>query len=240
VAGSAIERLGLGISGALKGADLDFDDALNRQAIVRRCLIGLLRIWFPPYCPLIAENGSMPRKTTTLASGHARDIATSWARERPDLEPTDYLLPIYLIRIGRIVDRAGDQRWKKTFGISASELRVLLALRRAGGDYARRPTDLFRALLVTSGAITKKVDRLTAAGFVKRRPDPSDKGGFLVHLTARGKQVADKAMTEISESAVLSRKRISLSRQERKLMTRLCERILLDFEADSEIGETLK
>jgi len=182
----------------------------------------------------------MPRTKKTLASGHAADIATSWARERPDLDPLDYLLPIYLIRIGRIVDRMGDQKWKKTYGISAAELRVLLALRRAGGDYARRPTDLFRALLVTSGAITKKVDRLTAAGFVKRRPDPSDKGGFLVHLTARGKQVADKAMTEIADASVVSRKRISLSRQERKLLTKLCERILVEFDADPEIAETLE
>jgi DNA-binding MarR family transcriptional regulator len=75
---------------------------------------------------------------------------------------------------------------------------------------------------------------------VKRRPEPSDKGGFLVYLTARGKQVADKAMTEISSSSVLSRKRISLSAQERKVMTRLCERILLDFEADPEIVGSLE
>jgi DNA-binding MarR family transcriptional regulator len=181
----------------------------------------------------------MPRKKMILTNGHARDIATSWVRERPDLDPLDYLLPIYLIRIGRIVERMGDQKWKKTFDISGAELRVLLALRRTGGDYARRPTDLFRALLVTSGAITKNVDRLTALGLVKRRPDPTDKGGLLVYLTARGKQVADKAMTEIASSSVLSRKRISLSAQERKVLTRLCERILLDFEADPEIVGSL-
>ncbi len=57
----------------------------------------------------------MPRKKTDSKIGNAEDIATSWARERPDLDPLDYLLPIYLIRIGRIVDRAGDQKWKRTF-----------------------------------------------------------------------------------------------------------------------------
>ena len=113
-------------------------------------------------------------KKITLPVGHARDIAESWAKERPDLDPVDYLLPIYMVRLGRIVERDGDQMWKKTFGISSPEMRVLLALRRAGGDFSRRPTDLFRALLVTSGAITKIVDRLSADGLVKRRPDPSD------------------------------------------------------------------
>jgi DNA-binding MarR family transcriptional regulator len=177
----------------------------------------------------------MPRTKKTPPVSHVRDIATSWARERPDLDPLDYLLPIYLIRIGRIVDRMGDQHWQKSFDLSASEIRVLFALRRSGGDYARRPTDLFQALLVTSGAITKKVDRLQAAGLVKRRPDPDDKGGFLVHLTAKGKQVADQALASLADSSVVSRKRLSLSRQERKVLVKLCERILLDFEGDAEV-----
>ena len=176
----------------------------------------------------------MPRKKTVLASGHARDIATSWANERPDLDPFDYLLHIYLIRIARIVERAADQRSKTMFGISSSELRVLLALRRAGGNYSRRPTELFRALLVSSGAITKNVDRLAALGFVKRQPDPADKGGFLIQLTARGKQIADKLMTELVASSILARKSISLTRSERKAMVKFCERILLDLEVNDD------
>jgi DNA-binding MarR family transcriptional regulator len=176
----------------------------------------------------------MPRKKTDTKIGNAEDIATSWARERPDLDPLDYLLPIYLIRIGRIVERAGDHKWKRTFGISASELRVLLALRRAGGEYFRRPTDLFKALLVTSGAMTKTIDRLEGLKLVKRRPDPDDKGGFLIFLTSKGKGIADKAMNEIAESSILSRSRLSLSRQERKLLIKLCEHVLQDFENDSE------
>ena len=177
----------------------------------------------------------MARTSKNITSSSARDIATSWARERPDLDPLDYLLPIYLIRIGRIVDRVGDRKWQRLFGLTASEIRVLFALRRSGGDYARRPTDLFRALLVTSGAITKKIDRLTGIGLVKRRADPTDKGGFLVHLTAKGKQVADQALESLADDSILSKSQISLSRQERKLLTKLCERILLDFEANPDM-----
>lgn len=154
----------------------------------------------------------------------------SWAKERPDLDPLDYLLHIYLIRIGRIVERAADQRARKSYGINSAELRVLLALRRVGGNFSRRPTDLFRALLVTSGTITKNVDHLAALGLVKRQPDPSDKGGFLIHLTARGKRVADNSMTALVSQSILSSKRISLPRTERKRMVRLCEQILLDLE----------
>jgi DNA-binding MarR family transcriptional regulator len=169
-------------------------------------------------------------KKSNLPIGHARDIADSWARERPDLDPLDYLLPIYMVRLGRIAERDGDQLFKRMFNLSSPEMRVLLALRRAGGDFSRRPTDLFRALLVTSGAITKIVDRLSADGLVKRRPDPSDKGGFLIHLTVKGRKVADDALTEMARTTVLATSRISLSKKERKLMVALCERILLDIE----------
>jgi DNA-binding MarR family transcriptional regulator len=176
----------------------------------------------------------MPRKKTAFPSDHAKDIAKTWAKERPDLDPLDYLLPIYLLRIARIVERSADQRARRSFGISSAELRVLLALRRAGGNYSRRPTDLFRALLVTSGAITKNVDRLAAIGLVKRQPDPSDKGGFLIHLTARGKQVADKSMVDLTTSSILSRSSISLSRTGRKAMIKLLEQILLDLESSGD------
>jgi DNA-binding MarR family transcriptional regulator len=184
--------------------------------------------------PQIKETGRMPRKKTDTKIGNAEDIATSWARERPDLDPLDYLLPIYLIRIGRIVERAGDHKWKRTLGISASELRVLLALRRAGGEYSRRPTDLFKALLVTSGAMTKTIDRLERLKLVKRRPDPDDKGGFLIFLTSKGKGIADTAMSEIADASVVSKSRLTLSRQERKLLIKLCEHVLQDFEKDGE------
>jgi DNA-binding MarR family transcriptional regulator len=179
---------------------------------------------------------SMVRKKIAPAGGHAKDIATSWARERPDLDPLDYLLPIYLLRIGRIIDRVGSKRWERIFGLSGAEIRVLLALRRAGGNYAMRPTDLFRALLVTSGAITKKVDRMSAAGLVTR----INKGGLRVQLTTKGKQVADKAMTEIARSSLVSRTRVSLSSQERKVLARLCEKLLLDFEADAGVLELIE
>jgi DNA-binding MarR family transcriptional regulator len=179
----------------------------------------------------------MPRTKRGLTHGHVKDIATSWARERPDLDPVDYLLPIYLIRIGRIVDRMGDHRWQKRFGLSSAEIRVLFALRRSGGEYARRPTDLFRALLVTSGAISKKVERLGAEGLVKRTPDPTDKGGALIKLTPKGKKIADEALSSLADKSIVARGRITLSQEKRRLLTKLCEQLLLDFEADPEISE---
>ena len=47
-------------------------------------------------------------------------------------------------------------------------------------------------------------------------------------------------MTEIARSSLLSRTRVSLSGQERKLLARLCEKLLLDFEADAGVLELIE
>lgn len=164
------------------------------------------------------------------SKSHVRDIAASWARERPDLEPADYLHFIYAMRLGRLLDRVDDRRNRKVYGVSGADMRVLFALRRSGKPYMRRPTDLFRALLVTSGAITKQVDRLEKAGFVAREPDPGHAAGFLVRLTAPGVKLADKAMTALAQSSVLSAGRTTLTRTERAKLIELCQKALLGLE----------
>ena len=51
---------------------------------------------------------------------------------------------------------------------------------------------------------------------------------------------ADKAMTEIARSALMSRSRVSLTSQERKLLGSLCEKLLLDFESDPGVLELVE
>jgi DNA-binding MarR family transcriptional regulator len=67
-------------------------------------------------------------------------------------------------------------------------------LRRAGEPYELNPTQLMHATLLSSGGMTKRVDRLLEAGLVRRRPDPKDRRGTLVRLTRRGKAVVDRAV----------------------------------------------
>lgn len=171
----------------------------------------------------------MSRKKIPELHSHARDVAESIQRERPDLDPSDYLYWVYIMRLGRILDQVDDRRCRTLFGISGADMRVLYALRRAGSPYTRRPTELFRSLLVTSGAITKQVDRLVDLKLVKRSPDPINSGSFLVSLTARGLKMADDALTSLAEFAKPS-KTSSLSRAEHDTMCALCEKMLLDLE----------
>ena len=123
------------------------------------------------------------------------------------------------------------RRISASLGAGPGDIRALFALRRSGVDNPRRPTDLFQSLLVTSGAITKQLDRLEAQGLVERVPDPSDQRGFLVHLTRRGVKVADSAIEAIcSERNLIGAAIASLSEEEREVGDPLLQRLLAAFE----------
>jgi DNA-binding MarR family transcriptional regulator len=119
------------------------------------------------------------------------------------------------------------QALSKTVGLQTGELHVLLALRRSGKPHELRPTDLFRALLVTSGAMTKRVARLQEGGFIFRVSANDDGRSELVRLTAKGLATADRGITEIArvvahvtEESGLTRAEIAaLDRALRKLLT---------------------
>ncbi len=111
---------------------------------------------------------------------------------------------------------------------------MLLALRRSGIDSPRRPTDLFQSLLVTSGAVTKQVDRLEAQGFVERLPDPTYQRGFLIRLTRRGVKIADSAMEAIcSHQTTIGAAIGLLSEEEREIGARFLQRLLDRIRAKS-------
>lgn len=155
------------------------------------------------------------------------DIESAWLRERPDL---DLSINGTLLRIERIATYMQEARLHgvaKRSGLQAGELFVLLALRRSGKPYELRPTDLFRALYVTSGAMTKRVARLQEGKFIVRVSAKDDGRSELVRLTAKGLATADRGITEIAsvvlqwkiESGLTDQEIAVLDRSLRKLLT---------------------
>ena len=157
-------------------------------------------------------------------------ITLQWESERGDLDLREFLLAIYFMRLGTIVDGAFDRMCRRRYKVSGGDMRVLLALRRSGPPYVRRPTDLFRALLVTSGAITKKVDRLVEAGLAERLPDPGHNGGFLIHLTKRGLQFVEETVESLARESSLAPAMDQFSDAERDDINRYALRILSALE----------
>ena len=164
-------------------------------------------------------------------TSHFARVAQSWLRERPDLELRNFLLAMAMMRMGRMIDQAYDKMCHQRFAISGSEMRVLMALRRSGKPFALRPTDLFTALLISSGAITKQVDRLVKKELVARLEDPTHGGGFLVQLTREGLKVVNKAADILATESLLNPIMAKLPPRERDAGEEFCHFVLAGLEA---------
>ncbi|MEU5880351.1 MarR family transcriptional regulator [Spirillospora sp. NPDC047279] len=79
-------------------------------------------------------------------------------------------------------------------GLTYAEFDVLVALRRAGPPCRLKPTELTRALLLTSGGTSNVLQRLAKEGYIEREDDPADARSRWVRLTPEGLRAAEKAL----------------------------------------------
>ncbi len=121
-------------------------------------------------------------------------VQDQWRRERPDLDVS----PIGIIaRLHRLGARLTDELLLVygQYELGEGEFDVLATLRRTGPPYELVAGEIARYTIVTSGAVTKRVDRLEAAGLVTRRPSAEDARSRVVALTEAGLRVIDAAFT---------------------------------------------
>lgn len=127
------------------------------------------------------------------APDHMDTILAQWRRERPDLDVEALGLLGRLFRAAELADAALSAGVAE-HGLQPGWFDLLAALRRAGAPYELNPTELMRTTMLSSGGMTKRLDRLAEAGLVERRPDPSDRRGTLVGLTAKGQAIVEEAL----------------------------------------------
>jgi len=120
-------------------------------------------------------------------------ILEQWARERPDLDTEAMGIFGRILRIAKAAGDASAATYAR-FGITRGDFDVLATLRRAGEPFALSPSALSGSLMLTSGGVTQRVDRLDKAALVSRAPDPSDRRGQIVALTPHGRELIDAAV----------------------------------------------
>ncbi len=128
------------------------------------------------------------------APDRVESARAQWAVQRPDLDPAWIALLGRLGDAAAIVARDHLEPLFAGFGLRPGEFDVLAALRRAGPPFALSPTALYEGAMITSSAMTNRIDRLEAAGLVTRRPDPEDRRGRRVVLTASGRALIDRVI----------------------------------------------
>jgi DNA-binding MarR family transcriptional regulator len=123
---------------------------------------------------------------------HVGRIMAQWQRERPDLDVS----PQGVIgRLHRVAQRLTEELVAvyAEHDLGEGEFDVLATLRRSGAPYELTPGELAASTMVTSGAVTKRVDRLVERGLVTRRVGESDARGRVVALSAAGRTLIDRA-----------------------------------------------
>src|ERR1700744_3016723 len=158
------------------------------------------------------------------------DLVAAWRQLRPDLDVAPLQVLSRVSRLARHLDIARRSAFA-AHGLESWEFDVLSALRRAGPPFQLTPGALLRATLVTSGTMTNRVDRLTAAGFVSREPDPRDRRGVLVTLSQRRRGAVDAALTDLleRENVLLSR----LGAEQRRVLADLLRTLLVPFDEET-------
>lgn len=166
---------------------------------------------------------------------HVDMIVSQWKNEMKMLDVSPMAV------IGRITRLAGCfekllQTNYSRFSLNGGEFDVLASLRRSGEPFQLSPTDLYSSLMITSGAITNRLDRLEKVGLISRFPNPQDRRGTLVQLTEKGKALIDKAYPiHIAYEEDLLK---ALDKAERDTLVSLLRKLLLSYEHLSESTQT--
>lgn len=154
-------------------------------------------------------------------------IVEQWRRELPDLELESMAL---YGRLHRISQKLGDRlhRLRAQQGLGRNEFDVLASIRRSGEPFTLSPKEIGATLMLSSGGLTGRLDKLEAAGFIERLPDPADRRGLKVRMTALGREVIEEA---VRTGIDLQHETLSvLSEEERTQLGALLRKLHLGFE----------
>ncbi|MEV4108391.1 MarR family transcriptional regulator [Nonomuraea sp. NPDC049695] len=150
-------------------------------------------------------------------------IMTQWLRERPDVDTWPMGIVGRVSRLARLLDRELKEFFA-AHGLERWEFDVLATLRRSGPPYELTAGALNRAAMVTSGAITNRIDRLAAKGLVERMPDEGDRRSIRVRLTEHGLAKIDELVAPHVENE--ARLLATLSPEERDQLAGLMRGLL--------------
>ncbi|MDR0591862.1 MAG: MarR family transcriptional regulator [Bifidobacteriaceae bacterium] len=138
----------------------------------------------------------------TSPSRHRQDatgqVVEAWGRERPDLDVSSLEVFSRVTRLAKYLDQVRGEAFER-HGLQSWEFDVLAELRRSGQPYELTPGQMSAAILLSTGAMTNRLNRIEAAGLIERREDPNDGRVVRVRLTAAGRERVDAALAALVE-----------------------------------------
>ncbi|MBY2938334.1 MarR family transcriptional regulator [Rhizobium leguminosarum] len=175
-----------------------------------------------------------PRDGDRPGEDHVDRLRRQWALELPDLDTEPMAILGRAFRLSNLV-RPSIEATFADFGLDRGEFDVIATLRRSGPPYLMTPTEMYSALMISSGGLTHRLDRLEKAGLIRREKSPRDGRSVLVALSEAGAALAEKAFrTDMaSESSFLQ----ALDGKEREALAALLRKLIAGIENEQARGE---
>ncbi|WP_414755875.1 MarR family winged helix-turn-helix transcriptional regulator [Anabaena sp. CCY 9910] len=120
-------------------------------------------------------------------------ILEEWQQELPQLDTSAVSIIGRVLRIARLLEKHRESILVE-YGLNVWSFDVLATLRRQGQPFQLKPTELYSLLMLSSGAMTNRIDRLEQDGIVTRVRDAEDRRSVMVQLTPKGIKLADTVM----------------------------------------------
>jgi DNA-binding MarR family transcriptional regulator len=165
-----------------------------------------------------------------MEQDHVDRMVQAWAQRAPGLDISPLEVVGRLLRCADHLERTITDALHP-LGLSFGDFDVLNTLRRRGDPNGTNPKLLTASALITSGAMTSRLDRLERAGMITRHPDPSDRRAIRVRLTPKGETLAERALEVVLD--VDRRFLDPLDTRERKNVAASLKRLLLRHDPPS-------
>jgi DNA-binding MarR family transcriptional regulator len=155
------------------------------------------------------------------------EILEQWQRESPQLDVSALAVTGRVMRIARLLEKHRETVLAE-YGLNVWSFDVLATLKRQGSPYQLKPTDLYGLLMLSSGAMTNRIDRLEEDGVVVRLRDPDDRRSVIVQLTPKGIELMDTVIPVLFEKEKQFLEQFT--KTETQTFTKLLRRFLLSFD----------
>jgi DNA-binding MarR family transcriptional regulator len=154
-------------------------------------------------------------------------VLEQWRTERPDIDASPMGVIGRLSRSARVLEHALAQVFA-THGLAQGEFDILATLRRSGPPYALTAGALASTSMVTSGAITYRIERLVAKDLVTREVDPDNRRSVIIGLTPTGRRLIDTALLDHVDNE--ARLLAPLTAKEQAQLAGLLRKLLVEHE----------
>lgn len=158
---------------------------------------------------------------------HVDGVLAQWHMVRPEGDASPMAIFTRVYRLSKYLNRRIAAVFRK-HGLHDGEFDLLATLYRSGQPQGLTPNALRHAAVLSSGAMTNRLDRLEEAGLIQRVPNPDDRRSLLIRLSDQGQTVLLGCLDEYL--ATLHRMQAPLDQQQKQALANGLRTLLLALE----------